>query len=122
MTFEADEEQTSWFVCELRAAELSVLRSTDDHQYWYLCFHSPVTNTHTHMYTHIHKQTHRHTINAISNCFRNLFSTTNPRGSGPDHLSCCHGGPGDAVSVCRQRNEPQNQGPRVCALGFSHCL
>lgn len=47
LTSAADGGQSSWFLSEIPAAELSALRSAGDHQCYYLCFHSPAACTHT---------------------------------------------------------------------------
>lgn len=52
LTSVADGGQSSWFLSEIRVAELSTLRSADGHQCCYLCFHSPAE--------HIHTQSHPH--------------------------------------------------------------
>lgn len=92
LTSVADGGRSSWFLSEIRAAELSALRSVDDRQCCYLCFRSPGAQqqTHKHMQSleskslnsvfHKKKKTHRKYLGNIKslNCIQFWVAAQTP--------------------------------------------
>lgn len=89
LTSVADVRESSWFLSEIRAAELSALQSVNDHRCCYLCFQSPGAQQHTHK-LFLNRNSHNNVM-GTSRAFTNLNFGLQHKPEGLQ-LCICHNG------------------------------